>query len=81
MLGKAPRFVLAVDPEPAGVHVEDPAASGDQFDLLVSMLLEEVRQTGGAGPVVSDLAVGDANLHRESFLAVARGGDRRTKIG
>jgi hypothetical protein len=62
-LREAVLFMLAEDPPAVQLHVEDAAAAGDQSDVLATLPLEEVRQTGGPGQVVSDLAVGDADGH------------------
>jgi len=68
VLGEATRIELAVDQAAVYFHVEDPVAARDEFRLDSRGFLDCLRQTGGGGSVVSDLAVGDANPHCGSFL-------------
>jgi hypothetical protein len=45
------------------LHVVYPAAAGDHLGVDVEFVLDFSRQTGGAGLVVSLLAVGNADMH------------------
>jgi hypothetical protein len=64
--GKAAYLLLREDELAVQLDVEDAAASLDQLGPRAQLLLQLVRQTGGAGQVVSSYAVldGDVFGHR-----------------
>jgi len=57
-------------------HFEDPVASLDEIDLEAKASLELVRQTGGAGEVISNHTVFDCRLRHcllpRRIIATAR---------
>lgn len=63
MLREAALVVLRVHHLAVGFDVEDAAATRNELGLDAKLLLYVGRQTGGPRRVVSDLAIGDADLH------------------
>jgi hypothetical protein len=63
VLGEAAGLVLAVNELAIGLYVEDSAATLDELDLGVMVLLDRGRQTGGLRFVVSFATVLDADFH------------------
>jgi hypothetical protein len=59
--------MLAVDQAPVQLHIKDAAGTGSQLDVGEAFPPQQIRQTGGAGQVVSNLAVGDADGHANSL--------------
>lgn len=57
-------FRLEIDGLAVGVNVVDTAGAFDQLGLDSDFLLDERRQTGSAGKVVSSTAVFDGDMHR-----------------
>ncbi len=64
LLRKAAGVVLAEHELAVLLHVENPTAAGDELRLDAQAFPDRGRQTGGAGQIVSLVAVGDAYLHR-----------------
>ena len=64
--GKAPELLLGEDELAVQLDVEDAAAALDQRGAGPELLLQLVRQTGGAGQIVSSHAIldGDVFGHR-----------------
>ncbi len=63
MFREAVEGLLAEDEVAVDLDLEDATAGGDQFGLQVVALAQLIRQTGGTGLVVSNLAVLDGDLH------------------
>ena len=68
VLREAVQFLLAEYQVVAGDNLEDAATGGDEFGLVSVPGSYGIRQTGGVGQVVSDLAVFDGDAHGISFL-------------
>jgi hypothetical protein len=56
-------LVFGVDQRAVDLHVEDAAVAGDELGLRAELRFDRVRQTGGDGIVVSDLAELDGHVH------------------
>lgn len=66
VVGKTPDVVFAEDELAVHGDVENPAAARDELRHNLKRILDLSRQTGGAGQVVSLLAVRDPDLHGSS---------------
>jgi hypothetical protein len=62
-LREATGLVLRVDPLAVHDDIEDPVVTFDELWLYAYLVLDEGRQTGGLGQVVSTHAVLDEDLH------------------
>jgi hypothetical protein len=62
-------LALGVDPLSVDDDVEHAATSGDQPGLHAELTFDCLRQTGGDGIVVSDLAELDGDVHDSSCLS------------
>lgn len=67
-IGMAALAVLAVDEVTVRHHIKNPAGAGNQVNVGEAFLFQQIRQTGGARQVVSNLTVGDSNVHGTSWL-------------
>ena len=77
-LDVAPGLELAVDQRPVDLDLKPAAIAGDEgqrFDVRLKRLQQLVRQTDGAGQVVSNRAVfnGDFQQHGVSQLVIVSG--------
>ena len=64
---KSHRLLLGEERFPVGRHLENAVAPRDQFDGALELLLDRRRQPGGLGEVVSDSAICNRDLHRDSL--------------
>ncbi len=70
--GETVQCFFAENQMTVNAHFEDASAGGDQFGLDVKFVVDRFRQTGGAGFVVSNLAVFDGNMHGTLLSVVSR---------
>src|SRR5690606_31570573 len=61
--GEAPRFMFGVDQAAVHLHIEYAARTGDERRLHTRRATDFRCQTGSPGPVVSDAAIGDGDVH------------------
>lgn len=63
MVGKAPLGFLGINQAPVNFHFKNPTPGTYQLHRQVEFSLDGIRQTGGTGLVVSNLAILNGDGH------------------